>query len=284
MTNTLRLIYPDWQSGNKAEYYFGADLLKSLIPKNKNQKEIKINVESPQNNEIYKENGVYGQSQIINNVAEAKNILDKEKPSKIITLGGNCMISQAPFDYLKSKYKDDLGVIWIDTHPDISSPENVPSEHAMVVANLLGQGDNELSKLVSNPLNKDQLLYVGLQDLLDFEVHHLKEFNIDYEIQNQSIYNYPKIQNWINKNNFSKIAIHFDIDVLNPKEFKSTYFAEPNVTEFPSASGQMSLKQLNDILSGLFNNNDVVGFTVAEYLPWDQISLKNIFSKLNIFE
>lgn len=284
MTNTLRLIYPDWQSGNKAEYYFGSNLLESLIPKNEKQKEIKINVEPPQNNKLSQENGVFGQSQIRNSVTEAKKILDKEQPSKIITLGGSCLVSQAPFDYLNYKYNNDLGIIWIDTHPDISNPENVPSEHAMVVANLLGQGDNELSKLVTNPLNQNQLLFVGLQDLLDFEVHNLNELNIDYEIQNQSIYNYPKIQDWINKNNFSKIAIHFDIDVLNPKEFRSTYFAEPNVTEFPAASGQMSLKQLNDILTGLFNNNDVVGFTIAEYLPWDQINLKNIFSRLNIFD
>ena len=241
-------------------------------------------MKSPQNNELTKENGVYGQSQIINNVKEAKNILNKEKPNKVITLGGNCMVSQAPFDYLKSKYKDELGVIWIDAHPDISSPKNIPNEHAMVVANLLGKGDSQISKLVENPLNQNQLLYVGLQDLLDFEVDNLKELNVNYEVQNQNIYNYPKIQEWINKNNFSKIAIHFDIDVLNPKEFRFTYFAEPNVTEFPAASGQMSLNQLSDILIGLSKNNNVVGFTIAEYLPWDQINLKKIFSKLNIFE
>lgn len=284
MTNTLRLITPDWQSGNKAEYNFGADLLKHLIPNNENQKEIKIDVKSPQNNELSKENGVYGQSQIINNVKAAKNILEKEQPNKVITLGGNCMVSQAPFDYLNSKYQNDLGIIWIDTHPDISSPKNIPNEHAMVVANLLGKGDSKLSELVSNPLNQNQFLYVGLQDLLDFEIDNLKKLNFDYEIQNQNIYNYPKIQEWINKNGFSKIAIHFDIDVLNPKEFRSTYFAEPNVTEFPAISGQMSLNQLENILTGLFNHNEIVGFTIAEYLPWDQISLKNIFSKLNIFK
>lgn len=193
------------------------------------------------------------------------------------------MVSQAPFDYLNAKYSGDLGGIWIDTHPDISYPKDFTNEHAMVVANLIGKGDNELSQFMSSPLKPNQFLYVGLQDLLDFEVENLKELDFSYELQNDKIFDYPKIQEWINQNNFSKIAIHFDIDVLNPNEFRSSYFAEPNVSEFPAAAGKMSLNELEEILTGLFENNEIVGFTIAEYLPWDQMNLKNIFNKLNIF-
>lgn len=282
MSKTLRLVYPDWQSGNRAEYYDGAFFLKQLIPQNDEQKEVQVTVEH-NNGALDKENGVYGQSQIINNVKKAKEILNNEAPEKIITLGGNCMVSQAPFDYLNAKYSGDLGVIWIDTHPDISHPKDFTNEHAMVVANLIGKGDNELSQFVSSPLKPNQFLYVGLQDLLDFEVENLKELNFSYELQNDKIFDYPKIQEWINQNNFSKIAIHFDIDVLNPNEFRSSYFAEPNVSEFPAAAGKMSLNELEEMLTGLFENNEIVGFTIAEYLPWDQMNLKNIFNKLNIF-
>ena len=31
-------------------------------------------------------------------------MIAQEKPEKIITLRGNCLVSQAPFDYLKGKY------------------------------------------------------------------------------------------------------------------------------------------------------------------------------------
>lgn len=44
----------------------------------------------------------------------------------------------------------------------------------MVVANLLGEGDSELSKLVNAPLKTNQFLYVGLQELLDFEAENLE--------------------------------------------------------------------------------------------------------------
>ena len=42
-----------------------------------------------------------------------------EKPDKIITIGGNCIVSLAPFDYLHGIYKN-VGIIWIDAHPDVT--------------------------------------------------------------------------------------------------------------------------------------------------------------------
>ena len=39
MGKTIRLIVPDWQGGNKPEYYLGAELLSWLAPKNAKQKE-----------------------------------------------------------------------------------------------------------------------------------------------------------------------------------------------------------------------------------------------------
>lgn len=153
----------------------------------------------------------------------------------------------------------------------------------MVVANLLGEGDTHLSELVKTPLKTNQFLYVGLQELLDFEKENLKRLNFEYKVQGKNILDYEEIQQWINQNEFTKIAIHFDIDVLDPKEFRSTYFSEPNVEEFPAASGQMSLSQLNDILTGISKNNEIVGFTVAEYMPWDEMNLRNVLKDLNIF-
>ncbi|MEJ7410276.1 arginase family protein, partial [Staphylococcus epidermidis] len=91
-----------------------------------------MKVEEPDEDALELENGVYGQSQIINNVKQAQDILNQEQPDKVVTLGGNCMVSQAPFDYLNQKYCDELGIVWIDTHPDISYPKDITNEHAMV--------------------------------------------------------------------------------------------------------------------------------------------------------
>lgn len=283
MTKTLRLLAADWQGGNKPEYYFGAELLSWLAPKNRNQKEVRVPIDYPNVNPLLKNNGVFAQKVVKENVQNSKRIIEKEQPEKIITLGGTCLVSQAPFDYLKGKYKDELGVIWIDAHPDVSNPEIFYNEHAMVLGNLLGKGDPELSKIVENQLSSDSILYVGLQEPSFDEKNVLSDLNINYTIQQDKHLNYAEIQEWINKNKFKKIAIHFDLDVLDPNLFRSVYFAEPGKDDFPSDAGTMSLIEITTILTNLFDNNEIVGLTIAEYLPWDAIELKNLLNKLSIF-
>lgn len=119
--------------------------------------------------------------------------MEEEKPDKVITFGGNCLVSQAPFDYLHQKYGKDLGVIWIDTHPDISYPKDIPNEHAMVVINLLGYGDPDVSKLVHKTFSTNQFLYVGLQELLESEINNLNNLQFNYKVQGNNILNYNEI-------------------------------------------------------------------------------------------
>jgi arginase len=283
MTKTLRLLAADWQAGNKPEYYFGAELLSWLAPQNNNQKKVRLPIAHPDTTNLLKENGVVAQKVVKENVQISKRVLEEEQPEKIITLGGSCLVSQAPFDYLKGKYKDELGVIWIDAHPDISNPTIFHNEHAMVLGNLLGMGDPELSTIVENPLSSDSILYVGLQEPSFDEKDILADLNINYTIQQDKHLNYPEIQEWINQNKFKKIAIHFDLDVLDPTLFRSVYFAEPGKDNFPSGAGNMSISVVTYILTNLFENNEIVGLTIAEYLPWDAIKLKELMNKLKIF-
>jgi arginase len=283
MTKTLRLLAADWQAGNKPEYYFGAELLSWLAPQNNNQKEVRLPIAHPDTTNLLKENGVVAQKVVKENVQISKRVLEEEQPEKIITLGGSCLVSQAPFDYLKGKYKDELGVIWIDAHPDISNPTIFHNEHAMVLGNLLGMGDPELSTIVENPLSSDSILYVGLQEPSFDEKDILADLNINYTIQQDKHLNYPEIQEWINQNKFKKIAIHFDLDVLDPTLFRSVYFAEPGKYNFPSGAGKLSISVVTYILTNLFENNEIVGLTIAEYLPWDAIKLKELMNKLKIF-
>lgn len=46
-------------------------------------------------------------------------ILKDKQPSKVIILGGDCVVSQAPFACLNEKYNGTLGVLWLDAHPVI---------------------------------------------------------------------------------------------------------------------------------------------------------------------
>ncbi|SQC36362.1 arginase [Helicobacter fennelliae] len=53
----------------------------------------------------------------------ALQILRDKNPDRILTLGGECATSIAPFSYLADKYKGDcVALIWLDAHPDLGLP------------------------------------------------------------------------------------------------------------------------------------------------------------------
>lgn len=162
MTKTTRLKVPQWQGGNNLTYALGADILSFLAPKNLEQKEIIVPI-SELEEPLIRENGVTGQSVVAENVDKMTAIIQEEAPDKIITLGGDCLVSQAPFDYLHGKYEDKLGIIWLDAHPDISTPAIFFNAHAMVLGNLLKDGDPVLAEKVQHPFEAKDILYVGLQ-------------------------------------------------------------------------------------------------------------------------
>lgn len=280
---TIRLKVPQWQGGNKPTYAFGAELLSWLTPKNLDQSEFEIVIPT-QTQALVKENGVTGQSIVARTVDLVTEKIAAEQPDKIITLGGDCLVSQAPFDYLHGKYGNDLGIIWIDSHPDISTPEIFNNEHAMVLGNLLHYGDPVLAKKVQYPYSVKDILYVGLQEPTEAEKIILKELEIDYQIQTTQRITPASIQQWLTTNNFSKVVIHFDLDVLDPNEFRSLYFMEPGVTEFPSKSGKMTLAEVQKTVQSISEQSEIVGLTIAEYLPWDAENLKNFLTEISIFK
>lgn len=62
-------------------------------------------------------------------IKQATVVIETAKPDKIITIGGNFIVSQAPFDYLHGIY-DSLGIIWSDAHPDVSTAKDgYPNAH-----------------------------------------------------------------------------------------------------------------------------------------------------------
>lgn len=117
---TIRLLYPDHVSGGLDTYYFGANLLRYILPKNPNQPIIKVDVLPPGNREKSITNGIYAEDEVLAGVRDAQKKIAAEEPDRIITIGGNCMVSLAPFDYLHGKYKN-VGIIWIDAH--LMSPQ-----------------------------------------------------------------------------------------------------------------------------------------------------------------
>jgi len=75
-----------------------------------------------------------------------------------------------------------LGMIWLDAHGDLNTPESSLSGnvHGMPVAHLLGLGDARLSQLSSAfpAIHPEHLVYVGLRDLDDAEKRTIKAMGL----------------------------------------------------------------------------------------------------------
>ncbi|MFT8669524.1 MAG: hypothetical protein ABF778_07265 [Liquorilactobacillus hordei] len=70
---------------------------------------------------------------------------------------------------------------------------------------------------------------------------------------------------------------------MSPDDFRLQYFAELHQTVFPSSHGKLTLAQVTDYFSSIQKVSEIVGVTVAEFLPWDIIKLKQTLNALNLF-
>jgi len=279
---TIRLLYPDYVSGGLETYYFGANLLQYILPQNKNQPLIKVNVAPPDGKEKSVTNGISAEDEVLSAIDDAMAKLEESKPDRIITIGGNCMVSLAPFDYLHGLYKN-VGIIWIDAHPDVTTVnDGYPNAHAMVLGSLLGYGAEQLSAKMKNAKFKpEEILYVGLQGLHDYQEKFLNDVGVKYKIQDKEFLSDREIQEFMSK--FDNILVHFDIDVLDEHFFHSTYFANPELVGDGAGGGKMKMDKLTEILNLITNNSNVIGFTIAEYLPFDEHKLHKMFSGIKLF-
>lgn len=279
---TIRLVIPQWQGGNNAAYHFGAELLAWLAPVSK-APVITIPVRSPVNNTLTNENGIMGRSQIVEQLHETVNTIRQYSPENIAVLGGDCLVDLAPFAWLSELYKEKLGVLWIDAHPDVMTPEQFSHSHAHVLGALLGNGDEDLTKIVKTPVSPARVMIAGLNDPSEYE----KDFIIRNKINTCSPEEIKsgshKVMDWIEKEGITCLAIHFDLDVLNFKNFRSVLFANPDIDEHTYdgvGKGSLEIFDVMNLINKAGEKAKVVGIGIAEHLPWDAINMKKMLANL----
>lgn len=285
--NTLRLIYPQWQGGMNPDYVFGSELLAVIAPSPKSGRTVTINVERNFDEEQKRICGVDAGASLLEQMRETESVLAKETPDKIIVLGGDCSVSQVPFDYLGGKYKEKIGIIWLDAHPDVSGISVSAHLHEMVLGNLLGQGpDSEITQ-VRNPYTPDKVLMAGLieEDIreMDHAFHDLKLRAVSPEALKTDS---SLVLNWIKETGISYVAVHWDLDALSPEDFRCIYPAEPYLEpgSFTAAVGRMALKDVGRLFQDISGAAEIVGLSIAEHLPWDAMNLRKMLAEISIFK
>ena len=279
---TIRLLYPDSVSGGLSTYRLGARLMAALLPENDSQPLVKIDVPALGDADPAVTNGIASEAAVLDGIRKARAALEAEAPDRVITVGGNCIVSLASFDHLHALYPD-AGILWIDAHPDVSLPENgYPNAHAMVLGTLLGRGAPTLAAEMKNPaFGAKDLLYVGLQGLHDYQQKFLDDAGVDYSVQTESFVSDEVILDFLSRH--PQVFVHLDIDVLDPAFFHDTYFANPELTGDGSGGGRMTIEELGRILRLVSEKSETPAFTIAEYLPFEPERLAKMFEALPLF-
>lgn len=282
---TIRLVYPQWQGGDITRwipeisdpalaargYYLGAQLLDFLAPDNGQPKfTVPVNTEAKERKTV---DGVLDRDDIALQIKAALDILNVEKPDKIVTLGGECSVSVAPFTYLADKYKDDVAMIWIDAHPDITLPGDVyTGYHAMAVTACMGLGDKDIVSQLPARISPEKILFVGLRDWERDEIKaRQQEYGIKHLSPEDVATDSSAVIDWLKKCKASRVVVHFDMDVLDPAEIIAAVGVVP---------GGMKMADVVRVINDIASEKELVGLTVAEPMPRIAIRLKSMLAQL----
>ncbi|MFE4570986.1 arginase family protein [Paenibacillus chitinolyticus] len=278
---TIRLLMPQWQGGNNPNYSFGAELLAWLAPDN-DQPLIHVPVQAYDGIPLENENGTYGRKQLLEQLEAAHHIIDAYKPDRIVMFGGDCLVEQAPFAYLNERYKGELGLVWIDAHSDLGRIVGYDYGHTLPLGNLLGEGDEEFAKHVKIPLKPENVFIAGINVQTDLDTEIIQRLGIKTAGTHELMNGTKSIKEWIKQSNIKHLAIHLDLDVLDPKAFRSLLFANPETPYEFSAAGTMQMSGLLNLIKELSEETDVVGLGITEHLPWDSINLRKLLGEIPI--
>ena len=280
----LNLLFPQWQgSGATNELYNGAMLIRDCL-QNRGQL---VSVPVALNQTLKLEKSILGYSSIIQQLSQAKKIVQQHNPDRLFVIGGDCSIDIAPISFLNQKYERDLAVIWIDAHADLNTPASSPSHHfhGMPLRVLLGEGNAKIIELSSSVLSPKQVFLVGARDFDPPERNYLEQQNIPLFAPKTVIRSPHRLGGaWrrppsavedscqdlikaIANSNYRNIHIHCDLDAIDPLEF-------PWV-KCPVKNG-LSLELLTDLLQQLSSCFNLVGFSMTEFAPVEKQGLEKI--------
>lgn len=277
---------PQWQGGDEPAYKFGAELLSWLLPTHKGPEAV-VSVPDAKGSEAPVEQGIKWRKSLLSQARAARAEIELHNPDRIVTLGGDCLVDLAPIAYLSRKYGDTLGVLWLDAHPDIMSADEFSHAHAHVLGMLLGRGDAEFTAEVPVKLSPLQVMIAGMKGWSVPEGKILDELGLQHIPAAALAETTQPILDWISAAGITHLAVHFDLDVLDPVHFSPLLFNKPDA---PAGAfdgieqGQMRLEQIIRVLNDVAAAIDVVGLAITEHLPWDMLRLRNGLAELAILK
>ena len=278
----LRLLWPQWQGGGSSSvrdlapefafdvarrgYAVGSAVLQAVLPEHDGPTAA-VPVTMTDDG-LATADGIEAKAVVVEQLAAALEVIARHEPGRITTLGGECSVSVAPFAALADRYGDDLAILWIDSHPDVGTGASAyPGYHAMAVSALAGQGDPDVLALLPATVSPQRVALVGLHAWTEDDYPHLAEWGLVAFPPDQLRESTAPVLDWLTGTGCSRVAIHFDVDTVDSTEIVFGLGAEPH---------GLSGAQVRRVVADVDRVVDVVGFTVAEFIPRQVMHLRQL--------
>lgn len=250
------MINSQWQGGGEMSTYHGALKLEKMVADTSAAyKKVEVST-----SEIsLRRHNIIGYEDILKQTADAKQILENEKPDRLLTIGGGCDADVASLAYMNERYKGDLTVLWFDAHGDMNAPEESSTGLFYgMPARLLMQPEYSFTSLISRPVLPSQWIQIGGRDFDRTEVDFMQKYGITRISASLFEEKLELLLSEIRGKGNRHIYIHFDLDVLDPLEWRAT----PLPVE-----GGITKSRMNEALNRIATENLCVGMGIYEYAP-----------------
>lgn len=180
----------------------------------------------------------------------------------VLIIGGDHSISMGTIPPLV-KARGKTGVIWVDAHADINTPDGSPSGnmHGMSLAFLLG-----LAKTTDLPsfqwlqpcINPEDIVYVGLRDLDSSEKDAIRNLGIKaYTMHDIDKYGIGEVMKQATEylGNHKNLHLSFDIDAIDP------FFAPHTGT---AVRGGLTFREANYVCEELWQTGKLTSMELVE--------------------
>lgn len=274
---TLRIIFPQWQGGKSPTRHLGAQLLEFLAP-DFNGETLHIPVTAPEDagvEDTLTVQGIRGHGAIVKHLRLAKKEISTRNPDRIVILGGDCGAMVAPFHHLSQRYGEKLGLLWIDAHPDLWDATNNSNFNAMTVSALLAECAPDINREITHPVRFENIHWVGLRSDLSDAIRRLPQALAQSTSASEANISSTSVLEWVQKTGISKLAIHLDLDSLDPAQFSLLAVPEPDGLRFEAIA-----RLCQDLSEAV----DIVGFGVAEHAPEELSQLRKLLTGLPLFQ
>lgn len=258
--NSMVLFFPQYQAGAMPSHIpVGTPALREMWRSAPGFTEVPLQETDPYKPET--DRGVRFRRILSRQLSDAMDMVEKKKPSFIVTTGGDCGASFVPIATMNEYHQGKIGVIWVDAHADIHVPSTSPSGnyHGMVLRHLMGHVEFDVQP--SLPLKPEQIAYLGLRDTEVEEDEVIARYGIPRfsagDIMNDNAPLDAVIAHF-KKHGITHLHLHVDCDVMDEKVFPHVHVPE---------SGGLTLERLLEILQYLRAAMPMSGCCLTEYAP-----------------